>query len=292
MGSENRQSWISRAARRPLRRLAATTLRGLGVAHLNDARVALRALTHGRVARVPVLAYHEIAPVPPSATPEQVPYFVAPDVFREQMTMLAAAGYESVLASELCEALAGSVALPERPVVLTFDDGYASVAEHVASALASLGFRATLFLIAGCYGPEQKTHLSRSEIRALAESGIFEFGSHSVAHQPLTALSGDELAANLRDSRRMIEDATGRPCTVFAYPFGDFDPAVERAVQEAGYAGAFSSLQGTLHASHARYRLARLTAPPRADGRFLAPLTARSHAWRRGRLAARPRLRS
>ena len=75
-----------------------------------------------------------------------------------------------------------------------------------------------------------------------------------------------------------------RECSVFCYPFGEFDRSAERAVRAAGYRGAFCSLQGSLHAPHSRYRMARLTAASHAGEPFVAQI----HTGRSGRAIEAP----
>src|ERR1700741_4081667 len=101
--------------------------------------------------RVPVLMYHEIADI--AATPSRLA--VSPDVFADQLAYLGDAGFNAVTAGELSAILAGGGGeLPERPVVLTFDDGYGDFYSQALPLLKQHGFTGTLFMTTGWIGKE------------------------------------------------------------------------------------------------------------------------------------------
>jgi peptidoglycan/xylan/chitin deacetylase (PgdA/CDA1 family) len=81
------------------------------------------------------------------------------------------------------------------------------------------------------------------ELRGHAEGGI-GIGSHGVSHAHLTTLSDDQLRRELADSRREIEHELGRPCTEFAYPYGEHDERVRAMARAAGYRRAFGLREG------------------------------------------------
>ncbi len=134
---------------------------------------------------------------------------------------------------------------------VTFDDAFTSV-RNALPVLERTGAKATVFActdhadegralavpeLAGEPVAELET-MTWDELRGLAERGI-EVSSHTVSHPHLPRLSGDDLAAELRDSRQRLEDELGRPCRVLAYPFGDCDERVRAAARAAGYEVAF-----------------------------------------------------
>ena len=93
-----------------------------------------------------------------------------------------------------------------------------------------------------------------------------ELGSHSLSHFDLRKLSDAELAAELSDSKQAVEAITGRPCRLFAYPYGLYDDRVVEAVGTAGYELAFAWLPGPWRPLEAP----RLPAPPRHGAGRLA----------------------
>lgn len=134
----------------------------------------------------------------------------------------------------------GDMAEDPRPgrVALTFDDGFADNASLVGLLG---GAPATVFVASRCLGQRHADHpaarfLEKDELRELAAH--VEIGSHSAHHVDLTALSPGELERELVDSRADLQDVTGQPVDVLAYPFGRVNAAVEAAAAAAGYRAA------------------------------------------------------
>lgn len=138
--------------------------------------------------------------------------------------------------------------LPERAVVLTFDDGYASVLEQAWPELRGRGLPATLFAVSGYLRPGMRfpwdrAHPSRSELVRLATSAELgaaaaeglDIGSHTVSHRWLPRLSAAEVAEEVRWSRLELEDLLARPITSFAYPMGGWTRPIRDQVEAAGY---------------------------------------------------------
>ena len=188
--------------------------------------------------KVPVLMYHEIADV--TASPSGLA--VAPEAFANQLAYLQDAGFTAVTAGALVPLLAGGAgSLPERPVVLTFDDGYGDFYQRALPLLKQYGHTATLFQTTGWVGTERgpKWMLHWNELSELAEAGI-EIGAHSHEHPELDRLSDDKLRAELDRPKRMLEDKLGLAVPGLAYPFGLWSAKVRRAVREAGYTYAYA----------------------------------------------------
>lgn len=140
-----------------------------------------------------------------------------------------------------------------RAAMLTFDDGYRSVSENALPMLAERGRGAVVFLIAGSAGKTDDWDVSRlgpkrrlmswDEARDWSGKGI-EFGSHTITHPDLTALSQRNLETELRVSKTMIEDQLECPVRSLAYPFGRHNARVRAGAQEAGYEAAFATGTG------------------------------------------------
>jgi peptidoglycan/xylan/chitin deacetylase (PgdA/CDA1 family) len=137
--------------------------------------------------------------------------------------------------------------LPDRAVVLTFDDGYASVIETAWPVLRERGWPATLFAVSGYLTsgerfawdrdePHDDRHRlsSPAELRAAADQGL-DIGSHTVTHPWLPRLDRDEAKRELVDSRQALEDLLGRTVSSLAYPTGGWNPEVRAIAAEAGY---------------------------------------------------------
>lgn len=129
----------------------------------------------------------------------------------------------------------------DRQIALTFDDGFASVAQAAAPVLADAGVPATLFLTTGFVGRDNRwpsqpkgspvfEMLDWDQIEALHRGG-WEIEAHSVSHPDLRSCSTEQLAEELDEPVVEIEQRLGRRPRIFSYPYGHFDPRVAEAVQ-------------------------------------------------------------
>jgi peptidoglycan/xylan/chitin deacetylase (PgdA/CDA1 family) len=193
-----------------------------------------------------ILCYHAVQP------DWDAPIAVTPEAFEEQMAWLA--GHRRVV--DLTAAIGAMDArgrLPGGTVALTFDDGFASVHEHVLPVLRRHELPATVFLVAETLTPAGRTvdwvdrppaegpprTLSIDQIRELAEAGV-RFGSHSFSHRRLPDLTDAELDEDLGRSREVLAEALGEPTPFLAYPRGLHDDRVRRAAARAGFSHAFA----------------------------------------------------
>jgi len=213
-------------------------------------------------ARPPVLCYHRVGgPLELGVTR------VASSIFARQMTTLARAGWKTLTLDQFAERLRpGHSALrtPHSAFLLTFDDGYASLAEHVYPILADVGFTATTFLITDYVGRlntwdvrytwHRLAHLDWDTIGRWRARG-FDFASHTASHQRLTRLSDAQAAAELERSRETLRRRLGlEAARAVAYPFGARDERIERLANAVGYELGF----GGVHGNGSRLALARL----------------------------------
>jgi len=192
------------------------------------------------VRRVPILAYHSISEGPP-------PLCLAPARFERHLASLEDAGWRTLTFDEW---LAGHAAggWPPRRVLLTFDDGLASVARDALPRLARRGFSALVFVVSGRMGAEATAAgwpapvpfdrlLDPAGVADLVAGGL-EVGAHSVSHVRLSALQPGQAAREILDGRRHLEDLLGRPVRSFSYPFGDA-PTHAAALVRAHFAAGF-----------------------------------------------------
>jgi peptidoglycan/xylan/chitin deacetylase (PgdA/CDA1 family) len=188
---------------------------------------------------VPILMYHEIAG--PAETDSQLA--VPPGNFASQLAYLHDAGFQTVTAGRLAESRSGGAgALPERAVVLTFDDGFEDFYRQALPLLDRYGFTATLYVTTGWVqdaGPLPAGHrpgrmLCWSQVAEAAAAGI-EIGAHSRLHPQLDQLPRKQLREELRVSKAQLEDRLGRPVPGLAYPFGYSSAAVREEARAAGH---------------------------------------------------------
>ncbi|MFE0513060.1 polysaccharide deacetylase family protein [Streptomyces sp. NPDC058964] len=212
-------------------------------------------------ARVPILMYHSVATTPNDATRV---LSVAPEAFAEQMAMLGDLGFTPVDTAALAASWRSGRPLPARPVLITFDDGYAGVHRHALPVLAKHGFAATLFVstgwIKGPYdtGGGLDAMLDWRQVRELARSGV-EIGGHSHTHPQLDQLDDDTLRSELVRCKEIVADELGAVPVSFAYPYGYSSRRVRGAVREAGFAQALAVGNGLARRRQGPYALRRVT---------------------------------
>jgi peptidoglycan/xylan/chitin deacetylase (PgdA/CDA1 family) len=188
---------------------------------------------------VPILMYHVIADPPPGA-----PYpdlFVRPSDFARQMRWLAHNGYEAVTLRAVWEHWHRGARLPKRPIVLSFDDGYRSVAHAALPAMRELGWPGVLNLTVK--NLQVRGGLSARQVRRLIAAG-WEIGAHTLTHPDLTSIGDRQLEREVAGSRRELRRRFDVPVDFFCYPAGRYDARVIAAVRRAGYLGATTTLDG------------------------------------------------
>lgn len=207
-----------------------------------------------KVSGMPVLMYHKVGDAPPGSRLKKL--WVTTAEFRRQLQYLKDHGYTPVTFSDWKAAETGGPALPAKPVMITFDDGYANNREEAFPVLSEFGFKSCIFLVYETMDSHNAWHdpasepwvrmLTWEQIFEMQSSGLVEFGSHTMKHRNLASLPLEDVRWELVESKKRLEDKLGREMVGFAYPYGAgaFVPEVRRAAREAGYRYDFSIRQG------------------------------------------------
>ncbi|MFF8033443.1 MULTISPECIES: polysaccharide deacetylase family protein [unclassified Streptomyces] len=211
--------------------------------------------------RVPILMYHAVSADPSEAARA---LSVTPAAFAGQMAVIADRGLTPVTTADLAARWRSGRPLPDRPVLLTFDDGYEGVHRHALPVLAEHGFPATLFVSTGWLrGPHDTgggpdTMLDWDQVRELAGAGV-EIGGHSHSHPQLDQLDDRRLRSELILCKEIVSDRLGTVPASFAYPYGYSSRRVREAVRETGYAQALAVGNGLARRAQGPYALRRVT---------------------------------
>jgi peptidoglycan/xylan/chitin deacetylase (PgdA/CDA1 family) len=190
---------------------------------------------------IPILMYHLVSPNRIAGFEK---YTVAPENFAAQMKWLTRTGYTSIALDTLLDARSGGGALPPKPVVITFDDGYLDCIDHALPVLREWGAKAIIYLVAGRVGGtsdwlirERGVELPLmgwSAAQKLKELGV-ECGSHGMTHPRLAEISTEACRYELCESRQRLEERLGYEIKHLAFPHGSYNAGVQRAAREAGY---------------------------------------------------------
>jgi peptidoglycan/xylan/chitin deacetylase (PgdA/CDA1 family) len=206
-------------------------------------------------ARLRVLMYHKVNDLPEN------PLSVPVGAFDDQLAQLRELGYTVVSLDDVLAHYRDRVALPARPVLITFDDGYRDNLEHAAPVLQKHGYQAVIFVPIGYLDgrrplPHEERRAARGllnstvdwgELRELEAAGV-RVESHGISHRPLAALAVDEAAREIVLSKLRLEERLGREVRSFAYVKGSeahYKAVHLSLVRQAGYELAFTSVSGT-----------------------------------------------
>ena len=217
-----------------------------------DASIRPPRVVHGpHRSAVPILMYHVVsAPTPGAPYPE---LFTPAPTFARQMRALARRGYHGVTLAQVDAYWRHGVALPPRPVVVSFDDGYLSDYTHARPVLERLGWPGVLNLE---WDNQKPGDLPALLVRRLIRAG-WEVDSHTITHPDLTSVGDAQLRDEVARSRELIRRRFGVPADYFCYPSGRFDARVVTAVRRAGYRGATTTNPGLARPSQ-RFTLDRI----------------------------------
>jgi len=196
---------------------------------------------------VPILVYHHV-----EGSLEGDPLaYVGAAQFAGQLQYLRSHGYHPVTMQQVWNDWTGKADLPQRPVVLSFDDGYPDQYSNAARQLRQYHWPAVLNVVV-----HNGTALRDAQVRRMIGWG-WEIGSHTLHHPILTRCSSATLRRELVESRRALERKYGVPVSFFCYPGGIYDRRVMRAARDAGYLAAATVHYGAA-TPYGRYALPRI----------------------------------
>jgi peptidoglycan/xylan/chitin deacetylase (PgdA/CDA1 family) len=198
---------------------------------------------------IPVLNYHSIGAEPDSTL------ILDPAKFARQMEYLAKEGYTPLSLNDFTLILEKRKSAPPKPVLLTFDDGYADNYEQAMPVLKRHGFPATLFMSPGAVG--QDGYLTWDQVKVMHKAH-WDIQPHGMTHPHLPLLSAAEQKQEITEARRQIEEQLGTTADIFCYPYGEFSKQTLAILQENGFRYAFTIQQGKTTSSQHPLQLKRI----------------------------------
>ena len=180
---------------------------------------------------VPVLNYHKI---------ENKHHSLSVPIadFEQHMAWLSERGYHTITPDELYAFITEGKALPDNPVMITFDDGYSDNYLNAYPIMKKYGFTGTIFVVTSFLG-KYNGYMTWEQAKELSDNG-FSIESHTISHKSLTELTDDQLREELRESRQVLADKLGKSADYLAYPTGTYNLHIAQMVKEAGYKAAFT----------------------------------------------------
>lgn len=212
--------------------------------------------------KLSILLYHRIA-----GDKERKAHSVSVTKFRSQMAWLQATGHDVITMERAHRALFLDEPLKRRSVVITFDDGYSDFIDHAFPILQAFNYPAMVYVVAGLLGKPaawleegdrdgDETIMDLEALRTIQQGGI-EIGSHTLSHPLLHRLSPKACLDEIKESKCTLEDALGQTVDSFAYPYGVYNPEIEKMVVDAGYLTAASVNRGIANHAETAFTLPR-----------------------------------
>ena len=218
--------------------------------------------------RFAVLMYHQVLDSNEIQGEEKTPWTISTEAFAEQMEYLNLNGFKTLTLAEVYDFLYNGKSLPQKSVLITFDDGYYSNIERAYPILQKYGFRATIFSITSYaegkqakWTPKSKTGVFISVETMPSTFDVFEYASHShnkhfIENQVAATLlaSHDEMVADIKQSMEIVNIPFA-----FSYPFGQHNKALRNALVESGVSLAFSSRREYVTRSTNPFKIPRIS---------------------------------
>ncbi len=227
---------------------------------------------------IPILMYHSVSD---RAQPRFRKFAVSPALFAQQLAYLGQQHYTTLTVSQYVSAISTGASLPERVVVLTFDDGFADFYTDALPILKQHGFAATLYVSTAFVNTtsrflrrENETArpmLTWRQLIDVHDSGI-ECGAHSHRHLQLDVLPATLARDEITRCKQILEDKLASEISTFAYPYGYYRSIVKEIVRQAGYSSACAVRYRLSSLADDIFALSRLIVPANLDMKCFAEL--------------------
>lgn len=210
-----------------------------------------------RVARVPILMYHYLSVPPPNADIYRQDLSVTPQLFAEHLDAMQQAGYTTISLYQWLAHLTQDAPLPEKPVVLTFDDGYRDNYTNAFPLLRERGMIATFFIVSDFIDDQRPEYVTWDMVREMYAAGM-SIEAHGRNHVSLAGKSRDYLIWQALGSLETIEYELGVRPRFISYPAGEYDQLTIDIFRSANYWAGFTTRQGATHRSDDLFQVRRV----------------------------------
>ncbi|MEK7096418.1 MAG: polysaccharide deacetylase family protein [Patescibacteria group bacterium] len=184
--------------------------------------------------QLPILMYHHIRDYNDSTDSIGTNLSVSPEKFSEQLDLIRSLGYQTITLSELKPSI-------DKPIILTFDDGYDNFYQNTYPELKKRGMVAVSFIIVNNIG--KSNYMTEYQIKEINNNGI-EIGSHTLSHPDLSVSNTTKQGTEIADSKFRLEQILGKTIDSICYPAGKYNTETINIVSSAGYKYAVTTKTG------------------------------------------------
>lgn len=202
--------------------------------------------------KIPILMYHYIRDYTNSNDQLGINLSVSPTTFEQQLEVIKQAGYTPITFRDL------TADLPAKPIILTFDDGYADAYTAALPILKETHTTGVFYIVSGFLNKDQ--YLTDAQVKELDAAGM-EIGAHTVDHHDLSAMNAAAQQRELQESKTTLEQLLGKAVTAFCYPAGKYNDTTVQLAKTIGYTTATTTKPGIAtggDVQHKPYDLVRI----------------------------------
>jgi peptidoglycan/xylan/chitin deacetylase (PgdA/CDA1 family) len=197
-------------------------------------------------AEVPILIYHHIREILESDSQNAKTFIVSPNNFEKQLIYLSENNFTSISFDNLNDYFEGKFTMPEKPVIISFDDGVINQYENALPLLEKYDMNATFFLFTNPID-KNDNYLNSDQLKEMDKKGM-EFGIHGWYHLYLHKEKDEEvLDREIIKSKKLLEEIIDKEITAFSYPFGTYLPETIERIKNTGYFTARDIINGKIH---------------------------------------------
>lgn len=185
-----------------------------------------------------ILLYHHVAEDTPPSTS------ISPANFDAHLAYLRDNDFNVIALDRMIDSLRSGQSLPEKSIVITFDDGYSSIFDVAFPMLQTYGYPFTLFLSTEPIDDGLSNYMTWDQVRQMSAADVI-IANHMVDHPYMLEVGEDEshsrwlarLSENLLKAEQRIEAQTGQSHRYLAYPYGEYNPAIKSLLEELDFVG-------------------------------------------------------
>jgi peptidoglycan/xylan/chitin deacetylase (PgdA/CDA1 family) len=211
---------------------------------------------------VPILMYHYVREVP--VNEGSATWTLDTKTFHQHLDYLDKEGYQTISLYQLDDALRNGTPLPEKPIILTFDDGYSEHYDFVFPLLQRYGMTGTFFIVSNWVGNSSSDSMTWEQLSEMAEAGM-SIESHTMSHPDLRNHDEDYLRDEIMGCVDSMESHLGFRPRFFAYPYGGYDAATLAFLETTDILGAVTVQGGSTQRLDKPYEWRRLTVTNQTD---------------------------
>lgn len=205
--------------------------------------------------KLPILIYHYVEYVTDERDTIRKSLNITPATFEAQIETLKSAGYTFITPNQISKIESGRLKI-EKPIIISFDDGYRDFYTDVFPILIKHNIRAVAYVNPGLL--DKLNYMYWNQAKEIAKSGFVEIGAHGMSHRSLSSIDPKSAEWEIKESKSTLERKLGIEVTSFAFPYGHYNDQVIEIVKSAGFTSAITTDEGLNEAISEKFTMKRI----------------------------------